>query len=224
MKEIYYLVIQSTYASIEMALYKNFECIETSSIDKLKASKLCLTTLEQLLNNNSIDLNAISFIGVNQGPGPFTTLRVVISLINGLSFARKIPLIGIDGLKALIDESATAQSAVTVALLNAFAKDLYYGIFYKGIYISGCENNETLLVRLAQEFSTQKILFCGNGALAYANDINALFGDRAILGIEQQMASLPAIAKAALTYWQSADRHLSYQVQPLYLKQAFIGS
>src|SRR5471030_2525471 len=96
----HYLSIQNTYTHVEMALFQDGQLINWVSEDKLRASKHFILLIAGLLQEHQIKFSDLSFVAVNQGPGPFTTLRVVIASVNGLSYATKIPLVGIDALDA----------------------------------------------------------------------------------------------------------------------------
>ena len=123
-----FLAIQNTYEMIEMALFNEDSIVESITIDKKEATKTIVTVLNALLERNNCPLNSLDFFAVNQGPGPFTTLRVVIATMNGLAFATNIPLVGVDGLDVLCAEEQDASFPITVALLNAFNSDVYYAL------------------------------------------------------------------------------------------------
>lgn len=121
-----FLGIQATYSTIEIALFNEETVISMISIDKLDASKKIISVLDMLFKNNHYTLDNISFIASNQGPGPFTLLRTVLTTVNAISFARNIPLIGIDGLNAFFVQEKNSIYPNTVMLLNAFNNDVYF--------------------------------------------------------------------------------------------------
>src|SRR5688572_29545137 len=95
-----FLALQNTYHLIEVAVCNEDSIIESVTIDKVHASKELLPIINKLLMRHNFTLQSLSFLTINQGPGPFTTLRVVITTANGISFATGLPLIGVDGLIA----------------------------------------------------------------------------------------------------------------------------
>lgn len=130
-----FLCVQHTSNGIEAALFYDNKLIDKIFEDKKRASKYFVTAIASLLENNNCNLDQISFIATNRGPGPFTTLRVVLASVNGLAFATKKPMIGIDGLDAILQEywpeKNFVENLVTVALLDACSKDVYFGISFK---------------------------------------------------------------------------------------------
>ena len=215
-----FLAIQNTYTHVQMAICTPQAMSTPLLLDKTVASKECIPALEKLLKDNACSFDELSFIAVNQGPGPFTTLRVVISTVNGLSFARKIPLIGVNGLEAFAHEYPQTNKVI---LLNAFGGDVYYLVDAYGIRYSGVASINIILQEIVQKIPDNPILFLGNGVNLHSTLISATFGDRAhIPNPLPEVASLASIAQLGRTHW-NAQTNISYQLQPLYFKQAFIG-
>jgi tRNA threonylcarbamoyl adenosine modification protein YeaZ len=103
-KKMNYLSIQGSYSQLQLALFSGGKCLESITKQNLKASSQLIPLIDEVLRKYFLNLKDLNFICVDQGPGAFTSLRVTISTVNGISFANKIPLIGIDGLDALSQE------------------------------------------------------------------------------------------------------------------------
>jgi tRNA threonylcarbamoyladenosine biosynthesis protein TsaB len=214
-----YLVIQNTYSHVEIALYNDILQRGYLSLDKTVASKKIIPSIDQILRNAQCIISDLSFIGVNEGPGPFTTLRVVIASINGIAFATHIPLIGINGLQALLAQYSDDQC---VALLNAFGNEAYYATQSRSLKMeAGCQPIEQIIEQMAVKFPTGKITFIGNGATLFEEKIKKALGIRAYIQPELQAPSLNQIATMALGQWTMHKKGAT-QISPLYLKSAFI--
>ena len=215
-----FITLQSTYKNVECALFNNTLCIGTFTIDKTKASKQLLLSIGALLNQHCISFSELSFIAVNHGPGPFTTLRVVIATVNGLSFASNIPLIGIDGIIAFLNEQN--QNDNNVALLNAFSGDVYFGIkTNKGQVETGYQKAETLIAHLKKQFGDNPINFVGNGSILHRDLIESTFGP--IKNVITETPHIESIGKAGLALWQQQKNGAS-QIHPHYLKKAMCST
>ena len=213
-----YLILQSTYTNIELGLFDKGQQLDKMSVSKMEATSLLIPTIHALFKLHNCDLNILEFIGINQGPGPFTTLRVLISTINGLAFATGIPLVGADGLNALLKESLASN---TVALLNAFNKDVYYATQNT----KGCAKIETFLKKLANpdrpefvEEYERGLTFIGNGATLYKQEILQKFPD-ATINENLEFNSLKTIAADCLEKFTNKNG-ISKKLMPLYLKDA----
>ena len=220
----YYLAIQNTYTHVQMALYENANELTCMEIDKTRASKDCIVVLQEMLTLHKITLNNLEFIAANQGPGPFTTLRVVIATINGLSFSSKIPLIGINAIEAFLQEYQLTDYHNKVVLMNAFGNDAYYGIQINNSYEdSGCGQIESILLQVTQKIPDGNILLLGNGVELFGSQITSSLEQRAVfLDPNPQTVSLKHIAQIGLQRWQT-QKDITFQLQPLYFKSAFVA-
>lgn len=235
MATINFLSIQGSYTDLEIALFRNFSCLSQIKEINKKASSLLIPYIKQILKENSLTLSALNFISADQGPGAFTSLRVTISTINGISFAQKIPLIGIDGLDALSLETLTdflekkpqEKPDVLISLLNAYNNDVYFAINRisenQTLELTnicdpakGYKKVDMLLDEIKKKFGDEKILFTGNGAQAHKDLIQKNLGKSAIFS-SLQACSTKQIAKIALEFWNKKE-NLNNKLYPLYLK------
>lgn len=215
------LILQHTYESVEIALCRNEVVIAQQHIHKIHASKELVPHLKQFLHEHNLDLKNISFIGVNEGPGPFTTLRVVIATVNGMAFSAGIPLVGVNGLTVLVYENEVAHCPVTCGLLNAYHKDVYFGLQQGDYSRQGCAPVQEILNTMAN-LPPLNIHFVGNGASMYQQEIIQLFGKRAFFSDPiPQGPSIDEIAFIAYAKWQVND--VTQQIVPLYLKQNMVS-
>ena len=216
---IYFVSMQSTYQFVECALYNENKQIACISIEKKDAGSALIPRLDQLLENHKVSVNDVSFFAVNQGPAPFTTLRVVISTANGISFATGIPLIGIDGLDALLAQVYDPECLPTVVILDAFAHDVYFAIQDKETISKGCMPINDFLDDLKNRYPAHVIRFVGNGCSVFKNEIKEILGDKAFISESPiDVCSLEYISSIALERYQNKENLIS-QVVPLYLKR-----
>jgi tRNA threonylcarbamoyladenosine biosynthesis protein TsaB len=230
-----FLSIQGSYTDLEIALFQNSLCKSQIKETNQKASSLLIPYIEKILKENSLTISDLNFISADQGPGAFTSLRVTISTINGLGFAKKIPLIGIDGLDALAQETLhnffqknqKENPEILISLLNAYNNDVYFAINriinnQKLELTSLCDcakgykKIDLLLDEIKKKFRDEKILFTGNGVQAHKDLIQENLGNSAIF-FPLQTCSTNQIAKMALEFWNKKE-NLRTKLYPLYLK------
>jgi tRNA threonylcarbamoyladenosine biosynthesis protein TsaB len=208
-----------------MALFQDSQLINWVAEDKIRASKNFVLLIDGLLKEHHIKFSDLSFLAVNQGPGPFTTLRVVIASVNGLSYATKIPLVGIDALDALLAEHESVLYPSTIALLNAFNQDVYFGVSRTGQadVPKGYKNITVFLQELQSSMPNQTVRFVGNGAELYHREITAAFGAHAYIPTPMpQTASVNQIGIMGLNQWEKQE-NVTNELYPLYLKQSVIN-
>ncbi len=211
-----FISLQGSYSRLELSLFIGSDCIDTIKEDNLRASSLLIPKINDLLQKNSLELKDLDFIAVDQGPGAFTSLRVVITIVNALSFAKKIPLIGVDGLDALyyqvVDKSDYKN---IVVILNAYNNDVYFAFKKNDVLEKGYKKIDLLIYELKELYKDDPVLFVGNAYNQHKDLISKELND-SFSSLE--IASSEQIAKIALDRWNSNNKDLSYKLKPLYLK------
>lgn len=211
-KKITFLVFSTDYNVVQIGLFRGPAMQELVTEHKFSASKHLMSTVLNLLERYHTSWQDLSFIATNQGPGPFTTMRVIIATLNGLSFATAIPLIGVDGLKALLATPTYPQP--TLALLNAFAQDVYYAYHHDNTIKTGWMPINTLLETYMAETHERHPVLIGNGVTVYKEAITHHLPHATI--IDQPAPDITIIAQHALAQWHNKETHSI--LLPLYLK------
>lgn len=171
---MYILVFQTTYSEYVISLFDDTDTmlVELRTIRRPKelAAQYLMQDILDIITEKKISLKNISVIGVNQGPGPFSSLRVILATANGIAHATHIPLVGTDGLVELareVQKIYTKKSTpVTISFLNAFGGELYYAILSPtGDSIhAGYAQISTIITHIAELYPTpQEIIATGAG-------------------------------------------------------------
>lgn len=214
------LCIHTTYNTVDCALAQDNKILVESTLHKEQASAQLIPTINALISVLHLQLADISHIIVNQGPAPFTTLRTIIATANGIAFAYKIPLIGVDALDACLQEY-TQATGPTVVLLNAFNKAVYYGVTdpVSNHAIKGYAPIETCMEMIKQLFPYQSIYFIGNGSELYRSELKTYFGNQVCF---QDPLPLTASLRQILSQGTKqllTGKNISQFIEPLYLKK-----
>ncbi len=210
----------SSYTAAHIAVCTENTIVDTLAMEKKNIGKQLLPNLDTLLKKNNMHLKDLSFISINQGPAPITSLRVALATANGLHRASGIPLVGIDACKAFLAEFPPfAAAPTTIALFNAFNFDIFYGITHLEEPVkTGYQNIDSFLAELAQRIPTGTIRFIGNGVALYLDKIEAIFGSRAL--IPEPLPTYPSLEQlcaTAFANWQAGKT--APELMPLYIKR-----
>jgi len=193
---------------VEIAIYKSNNQIANRYIAKQEASSKILQGIESLLTECQTGLKDIEKIIVNLGPSPFTTLRTVISTVNGLAFANQIPIVGVDGLQAFVNHDLQKfVDKPIVVVFNAFSHDVYYAIkdLSPKLLETGISTIDNLLEKISQ---LKNFYLAGNGYQQYQDRLK----DQNYTILDCNFPSLNAL------YYESLGKESQTQVLPLYLK------
>jgi tRNA threonylcarbamoyladenosine biosynthesis protein TsaB len=215
------LCLHTTYTNVESALARDKQILGLRSLTKEQASAQLIPTIDALLTINQLNLSDISHIIVNQGPAPFTTLRTIIATVNGIAFAHKVPLVGVDALEAFMSEYADKHAGPTAVLLNAFNKAVYYYILNptNTLRLKGYAPITTCIELIKESCKEAQILCIGNGAQLYHEDIKTALGAQVHFPDHLPLtASIEQIIKTGLAQIEN-NQGITQSIEPLYLKK-----
>ena len=216
-QEVSYLVLQSTYDGVEVALFKNARRLALAHISKFTASAQLIPTIQACLKQHNTNLGGVSFICANLGPAPFTTLRTTIVTANGISFVTKLPLVGVNGIAALA-QSALPTEENLIVILNAFGKSIYYAIRTKQGVSYGWQMLDEFIADVRYKFGLEKVALVGQGVESITAELDGLPNNFTIHQDCENFPTVDLIAQCGLKLYR--DGLVSATLQPLYLKQA----
>jgi tRNA threonylcarbamoyl adenosine modification protein YeaZ len=214
------LIIHHSTTDLFIAFASEERVLSFVTVPYRAASQELIPAIADLLSQHNTTLAALSFIACNHGPGAFTTLRSIVVTINGLSFAKKIPLISINGSLALAEEAHLPQYNCTYALLNAFCHEIYYATY-------GGESPPALGTVLFTDWLKQlqethnptlsTIQFVGSGAELYRTELELAYGP--LSPTMMQHASLDFVTRKAYRLWHAGNATLD-AIVPYYGRTA----
>ena len=98
------LIINAADDKILFSLITNIESYTTAHINSRENFDKIMILILNFLNENNSNLNKITQIFVNQGPGKVSSIRNSIAIAKGIAFAKNIDLYGFLS-EHLIDKS-----------------------------------------------------------------------------------------------------------------------
>lgn len=138
--------------------------------------------IDRALSNASVSREQLTLIGVDIGPGRFTSLRVGLSTAKGLAFALGLPIVGVGSLRVLARSIPGESSAARIALLNAYRGEVFgaaYGFDdarLAELVAPSFGPPETVLAAIAQAVGTREVVVGGEGAHAHAELLHSVVG------------------------------------------------
>ena len=114
-------------------------------------SETMLNMVENVLKNAQTDIADVDMFAVSAGPGSFTGVRIGVSVIKGLAFAKGKPCVPVSTLEALAENlhplAAVTGTFYACPVMDARRNQLYNALFR---YETDGEGN-TVLVRLTED-------------------------------------------------------------------------
>lgn len=125
-----YLGIETSGRRTGLALIRDGRTVSDRTHDGVDHDEVLPGLLSDLLSEAGIGIADVTGIGVSQGPGMFTALRVGLAWAAALSLSRNIAVRGVSTLEALGGSVETAGPVL--ALLDARKGQAYVGLYQAG--------------------------------------------------------------------------------------------
>jgi len=183
-------------------------------------SERLMSTVDRVLKDTGFTLANIDGYGVSIGPGSFTGLRIGLSTIKGLVFATGKPVAAVPTLRALAWNIPFSRYPVC-PLLDARKKEVYAALYRHNGRNAVQEIPEAVLslAKLAGTI-TGDVLFTGEGARLFAEDIQKIFGDRAYFApLSSSVPSAASVAEIALMMLKGGERTDPDELVPMYIRR-----
>jgi tRNA threonylcarbamoyladenosine biosynthesis protein TsaB len=127
------LAIETTALTGSVALLEDDRLIAENTLPSDQRSARSLApTIQQIVNEAAWDIASLGLIGVAQGPGSFTGLRVGITTAKALAYALKAEVLGVDTLQVLANQLDPPAAARIHAVFDAQRKQLFAATFRRG--------------------------------------------------------------------------------------------
>lgn len=168
-------------------------------------------------------LNELESIAVSVGPGSFTGIRVGVSTGRALAQVLGLKLIKVPTLKAfgLFESSKAEPQMVVCPILNARRNQIYGAAYHGSIEVLKTQpySLDEFLKQLQGKAAGQKILFVGDGAVAYGNQIEKWASERhEDISLSSGNQTAEGVARLAL---EGKLAEYGYdELEPEYMRQA----
>ncbi len=117
-----YLVIHTAAAdAVEVGVCTDTQCKRTRIQGDFKVSEQLLVLVDRTMRDFGMRLADVRAIGVVEGPGPFTSLRVGVAVANTLGYVLAVPVVALP--KGLVDPDWNEQGIRERIAAGAAKKD-----------------------------------------------------------------------------------------------------
>lgn len=212
------LSLETSAKAVSTAVVENGEVLAYAyQCSGLTHSRTLMPMVEDMLNNAELSLGDIDALAVAAGPGSFTGLRIGVSALKGLAWAKELPCYGVSTLEAMAQNLAHTN-ALLICAMDARRNQVYNALFEAkgGTLTRLCPDRaiglDELIAELTDDTRT-KIVLGDGGKLCHA----AL--ERA--GIESALAPLPLLHQNAVGVALAAEKLSPVggaELQPVYLR------
>jgi tRNA threonylcarbamoyladenosine biosynthesis protein TsaB len=215
------LAIDTSTAQIGLALYDG-ATVPGELVWQSRAhhTEQLAPALAGLLERVGVTMDSVKALGVAIGPGSFTSLRVGLSFVKGLSLARHLPLIGIPTLD-IVAASVPHSDRKLAAVVQAGRGRLAVG-WYKSTE-SGWQAYGPAVTITPGELEKKirkPVIICGELTAEDRHCLARKFKN-VILASPAQCVRRPGVlAEIAWNRWQAGETDAAASLAPIYLHVA----
>jgi tRNA threonylcarbamoyladenosine biosynthesis protein TsaB len=187
---------------------------------KIAHAERLMPSIQWILDASQMSIDEIDAFAVSIGPGSFTGLRIGLSTVKGLSYAAKKPIVPVPTLDAFA-RALPYCSHMICPMLDARKNQVYAALYTwekhecRKVMDEIAVDLDTLLENIQGP-----VIFLGDGAKLYRQQISDTLGDRAFFAPESRMypaaASVAEIALEKMGKGESAD---PVSLTPLYIRK-----
>ncbi len=187
-----------------------------------------MPAIARLMQNRDVRPGDLDAVAVALGPGGFSALRTGLSVAKGLAVAARIPIIGIGSLD-LEGYPFRRSGLILCVLMEAGRGEVSSALIgtdparsrLREDKISGPDE---LLQEVEGLTGGDKLLFCGEGLIPWADKIEAHLGTAAIICHVSPSSRAESLAVMAWQRLQAGESDNIASLQPHYLRMPSIGT
>lgn len=140
------LALDTVFEQCSIALYQG-DCVdELTEVGNRLQTQQILPMIHTLLQKNQLNINDISAIAFNRGPGAFSGIRINTAVAQALAFAHDLPCLPVSSLQALAQQAWIDKGLKHVyAVLDARMNEVYFAEFCEKDNVMQLANDEKLL-------------------------------------------------------------------------------
>ncbi|MBJ2122857.1 tRNA (adenosine(37)-N6)-threonylcarbamoyltransferase complex dimerization subunit type 1 TsaB [Flavobacterium sp. IB48] len=216
----YILNIETATKNCSVSIAKDGQtivCTELADEGYSHAEKLHVF-IEEAIKKAGISAHDLKAVGVSQGPGSYTGLRIGVSAAKGLCYALNIPLIAVDTLQTLASQAGVTDGKI-VTMLDARRMEVYSAIFNPDLTVERAIQAEIIDENSFQEY-TDKLYFVGDCADKCKP---VLTRDNLVFLENVKYPSAQAMSKISFDKYQKSDTVDVAYFEPYYLKDFMIA-
>ncbi len=130
--------------------------------------------IQDVMRAADVSFHELQGVGVTDGPGSYTGLRVGLSAAKGICYAQNLPLVTVSSLQVLAGSVAENAEDLIMAMIDARRDEVYIGVYDRALNILLPEQSLILTPEFIRDnFPNRKVLVTGNGAQKATRIINS---------------------------------------------------
>jgi len=215
------LALDTCTEACSAALLYQGQVIERVEITQRGHSDLILGMMESLFKEAGTDITTVDAIAFGRGPGSFTGVRVGTGVVQGIAFARELPVIPISSLAALAQDAADTLDVDNLAVAMDARMGEVYSCHYQrqaGLVVALDDERVCPPEQVTPPAISDDWYGVGTGWGSYDNILRETFQNQLSAISVEQYPKASAIIKLAEVEAKAGRMVTAEQALPVYLR------
>lgn len=162
------LLVDTAFESCVVGLAVDEQLLERSALARRSHAKLLLPWVQELLAEAQLSLTQLDAIAFGRGPGGFTSLRLGISVVQGLAWGADLGVVPVSSLHSVAQSGLRSHAPVLVAM-DARMNEVFAGRFEpRDGLMRPVGNEQVCTAQQALQMAHDGDIGLGNGFSRYA--------------------------------------------------------
>ena len=187
----------------------------------IQHSRTLAPMIENAFKCTESDIGDVDVFAVSKGPGSFTGVRIGISAVKGMAFAKNKPCVGVSSLEAMAYNLECADGIIC-AVMDARCGQVYNALFEceDGELSRLCDDRVLTVFDLKEQLTMQKkpVFFVGDGANLCYNELKDSLCDAKIAPDRFRFQRASGVIRAAKSAILRGESVTAGQLLPSYLR------
>ncbi len=208
------LAIDTSTDFLSLAILKNEKILARfHKKAEMRHSVLLVPMIDKLLKKAKIGLKNIDCFAISIGPGSFTGLRIGVTVVKGLAYALKKPIVAVPTLD-VIAWNAVKFKGIICPVLDA-RKNKVYACIYKSDGKSMKRITNYLLLSVSDLL--KKIRLMRYNVLFLGDAVEQIFAGPAKIKVADWRPKAEVVARLGLEYFKKERFVKAQALEPMYL-------
>lgn len=218
--ELNILAVDTATEACSAALSSRGSVYQREAVKPRLHHSLIFEMCKAVLEEAKIDIAELNVLVYGRGPGAFTGVRIAASLVQGLAYARNLPVVAVSDLQAVALQALeqSDEQQVLVAM-DARMGEVYYGYFVKEGDSVKAIGDEGIVV--TDKLAVPKT-FTGIGAGSawplYRDSLKSTLGTRLIDWYAPMLPKAATLLRLAIPQIIANDTLSANEALPIYLR------
>lgn len=217
------LAIETATEACSAALHLDGECIYRYEYAPQKHAELILPMVDELLVEADIPLGDLDALSFGRGPGAFTGVRIATGVIQGLAFARDLPVVPVSTL-AVLAQGIVNRASHIFSAIDARMGEVYWCAYeVKDNLVSAMTDEDVTRPDAIPEPPVHKYFGIGSGWQSYTEQLHKIVNGDVVAHEGNAYPHARDVIPLAINYFESGHAVAAEDALPVYLRNRVVG-